>query len=149
MSIILPFFFPLFLDLSFEIFGEKIHSTRTRQSFESDLICKLDFSKVFDRLIPAYILNVLSSRGFPEKWVGWIRNVLCSSKLGDWIFCRRSLKQSDPLFLFLFILAVDPLYACKWIGLDRILSDPDRILSDPDPIQFFGRVLILDPYPSR
>lgn len=57
-------------------------------------MCKLDFSKAFDRIDPFYLIKVLSIRKFPPRWIEWIKNILMSNKVavnvngevGSWIF---------------------------------------------------------------
>jgi hypothetical protein len=40
------------------------------------VILKLDFEKAFDRLEHQVILEVLKHKGFSDKWVNWIHNLL-------------------------------------------------------------------------
>ena len=60
------------------------------------VLCKLDFSKDFDKLNISFLLNLLEARGFPTFWVLKIRKISYSSKVatiingdvGDWILCK-------------------------------------------------------------
>jgi hypothetical protein len=40
------------------------------------VILKLDFEKAFDKLEHQVILQLLKNKGFSEKWIGWIQNIL-------------------------------------------------------------------------
>lgn len=42
------------------------------------VILKLDFEKAFDKLEHKVILEILRHKGFSEKWVNWIQNLLSS-----------------------------------------------------------------------
>jgi retron-type reverse transcriptase len=79
------------------------------------VILKLDFEKAFDKLEHQVILEVLKYKGFSNKWVSWIQNLLStgsSSILLNGIpekpfNCKRGVRQSDPLSPLLFVLAAD------------------------------------------
>jgi hypothetical protein len=63
------------------------------------LVIKLDFVKVFDSVQWASLLSILQTRGFPDKWLAWMRELLTTSKSavllnrvsGPWISCKRGL----------------------------------------------------------
>jgi hypothetical protein len=40
------------------------------------VILKLDFEKAFDKVEHEVILQVLSHKGFPQKWITWVRETL-------------------------------------------------------------------------
>jgi hypothetical protein len=42
------------------------------------VILKLDFKKAFDKVEHELILQVLKHKGFPERWICWIRDILKS-----------------------------------------------------------------------
>lgn len=44
------------------------------------LVLKLDFYKAFDTVSWDALFRVLEMRGFPEKWIGWTKTLLCSGK---------------------------------------------------------------------
>ena len=61
---------------------EVIHDVH--RSGSSGLIFKLDYEKAYDRVRWDFLKKMLLSRGFGEKWIGWIYSTLhkVHSKLG-------------------------------------------------------------------
>lgn len=43
-------------------------------------ILKVDFSKAFDRVDWDFLFDMLKARGFGDRWIGWIKCILFSSK---------------------------------------------------------------------
>jgi hypothetical protein len=75
------------------------------------VILKLDFDKVEHEVI----LQVLRYKGFPRKWISWIRDILASGTSSVLLngvprkvfHCRRGVRQGDPLSPLLVVLAAN------------------------------------------
>ena len=82
---------------------------------------KLDFAKAYDSIDWRFIWRVLRRRGFPETWVRWVKQCVCTNTFvvlvngrpqGGWIHPQRGIRQGYPLAPVLFILAADTLAVC-------------------------------------
>jgi hypothetical protein len=40
---------------------------------------KLDFEKVFDKVENEVIIRILQHKGFPDRWIDWVKGILSSS----------------------------------------------------------------------
>ena len=107
------------------------------------LFLQLDIPKAYDSVSWAFLLEVLTHRGFGPRWCNLISNLLASSSTqvllngtpGDHIRHQRGLRQGDPLSYMLFIIIMDVLDSLFKLAEDRGLLHclDNGIVFPPDP----------------
>ena len=119
------------------------------------ILLKLDFAKAFDTIEHEAILALLMAKGFPPKWIGWVKEILSSGDSqvllngipGNHFKCKRGVRQGDPFSPLLFVLAEDLLQSVvNKMLLDGILSLPIECNDKDFPIiQYADDTILLIP----
>jgi hypothetical protein len=77
------------------------------------IILKLDFEKAFDSLEHEALFLILKHKGFSDQWIRWVKDFLASGVSsvllngvhGKQFYCKRGVRQGDPLSPLLYVLA--------------------------------------------
>jgi hypothetical protein len=75
------------------------------KSKEPCIILKLDYEKAYDRVNLDFLFDILQTRGFSDRWVRWVKNIVLGGSVGvtlngfDSSFFKtgKGLRQGDPL----------------------------------------------------
>jgi hypothetical protein len=75
------------------------------------LIVKLDFEKAFDKIEHQVIIEVMRKKGFPNRWIKWIQDILTTGTssallkgvLGKVFHYRRGVRQGIPVSTSFFL----------------------------------------------
>jgi len=87
------------------------------KTFAGNLAFKVDMAKVFDTLEWRFLLKVLKSFGFNDRFCSWINTILHSATLSilvngkqnGYFHCKRGVRQGDPLSPLIFCIVEDVL----------------------------------------
>jgi len=79
------------------------------------MLLKLDFAKAFDTIDHSAMIKIMRQMGFDEKWLKWIEIIFGTGKSaillngvpGRQFHCMRGVRQGDPLYPLIFVLAAD------------------------------------------
>jgi hypothetical protein len=124
------------------------------------VILKLDFEKAFDKVEHRFMLDIMKKKGFGSKWLMWMElifnsgtsSVLLNGTLGKVFHCKRGVRQGDPLFPLLFVLAADfiqtILNSAKIKGIIKLPLDITGTTDSPI-IQYADDTLIIMEADSR
>jgi hypothetical protein len=98
-----------------KIANRLVASNQTAKSDTQGVILKLYYEKAYDRVSWEFLEDMMSSRGFGEKWRRWINLVVRDGSIcirindvnGSYFQPGKGLRQGDPLSALLFNLVAD------------------------------------------
>ncbi|CAK8694904.1 unnamed protein product [Clavelina lepadiformis] len=90
---------------------------KSRNEGQNHLFISIDFLKAFDSINHAWLFKVLERMHFPSRFLLAVKNLYSDAKsriinngfLSEPFHLKKGVRQGDPLSLYLFILAVEPL----------------------------------------